>query len=141
MEEIELSARDARAKAEKLIGGLDVVFVATNGSHGHPNVRAMAPIRVDSLDLIWFATSLESSKIIELVKDHNAVVYGYSPETLAEFRLWGSVAIMDDHETRSQVWCDELKEHFEGPDDPNMRVLKFVSVSGKYAHAREAGSF
>jgi general stress protein 26 len=141
MKERELSHKDARARVEKLLAGAKTVFLATNGSHGHPNVRAMMPAKIEGADTVWFVTSLESSKIIELVKDNKAAIYGCAPNTLAEFRLWGEIAILDDHESRKYVWHDEMKKHFSGIDDPDMRVLRFNVVSGLYAKEGKSGIF
>jgi general stress protein 26 len=134
MKERELSQEEARTKAEKLLSGVKTIFLATNGSHGHPNVRAMAPLSVDGVGILWFGTSLESSKIIELVKDDKAAVYGYSQRALSEFRLWGNVTILDDHASRKHIWTDDLKDHFPGGvQDPDLRVLRFQTVSGLYS--------
>jgi general stress protein 26 len=133
MKEHELSQKDARAKAEKLLAATKTVFVATNGSHGHPNVRAMMPLAYEGVETLWFSTSLESSKIIELVKDSKAVVYGFSQRAKTEFRLWGDIAILDDTVSRKRVWTEELKEHFTGGvNDPHLRVLRFNVVSGLF---------
>ena len=43
MKECELTQKESRTKAEKLLSSAKVVFVGTNGSHGHSNVRTMAP--------------------------------------------------------------------------------------------------
>lgn len=135
MKERELTQREARTKAEKLLSGAKAVYLGTNGSHGHPNVRAMMPVRIDGIERIWFSTALDSSKIIEMVKDDKAVIYGYSPRSMAEFRLWGNIVILEDAASRKKIWNDELKKHFEGGvNDPNLRVLRFDVVSGMYCN-------
>lgn len=135
MKECELTQKESRAKAEKLLSSAKVVFVGTNGSHGHSNVRAMAPQKNDGVETVWFVTNLESSKIIELVKDDKAVVYGYSPRTMAEFRIWGRITILEDAASRKHVWNDRLKEYFPGGQNaPELRVLRFDAVSGLYCN-------
>ena len=81
MKEREISQKDAMDKAAKLLSGAKTVFLATNGSHGHPNLRAMAPLVVEGAAAIWFGTSVEFSKIIELVKDEKAVIGGTRPSS------------------------------------------------------------
>ncbi len=134
MESVELVEKEARAKAEKLLEKAKAVFLATNGSlGGHPNVRAMQVARAEGVVRIWFATSLDSGKIIELVKDNKATIYGYSPRTNAEFRLWGNVTILDDLESRKHIWQDEFKAFFPGGvNDPDLRVLRFDANNGVY---------
>ncbi|MDR1021316.1 MAG: pyridoxamine 5'-phosphate oxidase family protein [Synergistaceae bacterium] len=133
MKEHEISREDAMAKALKLLSGTKTVFLATNGSHGHPNLRAMAPLGSEGTHTLWFSTSSESSKVNELAHDDKAVVYGYSPRNMSEFRLWGSVEVLDDTDSREYIWTEALKEHFPGgASDPNLRVLRFSAVSGMY---------
>jgi general stress protein 26 len=133
MKKHEISREDAMAKAMKLLSGAKTVFLATNGSHGHPNLRAMTPIKFEGVHTLWFATSQESSKVNELAGDNKAAVYGYSPRSMSEFRLWGNVDVLDDEGSREHIWTEALKKHFpEGANDPGMRVLRFSAVSGMY---------
>lgn len=132
MKDHQWTPKEARTKAEKLLASVKTTFMATNGSYGHPNVRAMRPIRIEGCERVWFTATLESSKIIELIKDSRATLYG-SAANRSEFRLWGNVSVLDDPESRAFVWNDELKKFFEGgPEDPLLRVLRFDVVSGMY---------
>lgn len=140
----EFSPKEAKEKAEKLLDKAKAVFLATNGSlGGHPNVRAMAVAEHDGIARIWFLTGLDSDKILELVKDDKATIYGYSPRTMAEFRIWGNVVIADDPESRKHAWKDEYKEYFPGgAGDPNLRVLRFDVSNGMYSAAyNKSGQF
>lgn len=139
MKECVLTEKEAMEKAEKILSGLKVVFLATNGSHGHPNLRALAPIGRDGVSTLWFVADVHSCKIAELFSDSKAVVYGYAPRTMAEFRMWGNAAVLDDEESRERVWSEALAEYFEGKDDPNMRVLRFDAVSGVYSDKNGKG--
>lgn len=134
MKNTEISAKEAREKAEKLLDKAKVVFLATNGSHGgHPNLRAMVVAKNESLVRIWFCTSLGSDKILELIKDDKATLYGFSPRATTEFRLWGSIEILDDAESKKHAWKDEFKAHFPGgASDPDLRVLRFDASNGVY---------
>lgn len=135
MKSMELSAKEAREKAEKLLEKAKAVFLATNGSHGgHPNLRAMVVAKSEGIVRMWFCTSLGSDKILELVKDDKATIYGYSPRTMTEFRLWGSIVILDDPESKKHVWNDAFKEHFPGGvNDPDLRILRFDANNGVYS--------
>ncbi|MDR3353809.1 MAG: pyridoxamine 5'-phosphate oxidase family protein [Synergistaceae bacterium] len=138
----DINNKDAKAKAEKLLAESKVVFMGTNGSHGHPNVRAMVPQKHDETRTIWFATNLESSKIIELIKNNKAVVYAYSQKNMSECRFWGAVSTLDDAASRKHIWNDELKKHYSGIEDPNLRVLRFDISNGIYSNKDgKGGSF
>jgi len=131
----ELTQKEAREKAEKLLDKAKSVFLATNGSlGGHPNVRAMAVARNEGVVRIWFCTSLGSDKLIELIKDEKATIYCYNTRTMAEFRLWGTVEILDDADSRKHAWNDEFKAYFSGGvNDPDLRVLRFDASNGVYS--------
>lgn len=141
MKERELTEKEARTKVEKLLSTVDTVYLATNGSHGHPNIRPMMPVKIDGVEKIWFCTDLESSKIIELIKDSKAAISGHSPKSMAEFRLWGSMHILDDAASRQYVWNEELESQYTGEDDPTMRVLRFDVISGMYNNKGKSGIF
>lgn len=128
----EKADKEIRAKVGKFLAKCKTVFMATNGSHGHPNARAMMPIRTDGAETIWFVTDLDSSKIIELVKSNKAVIYAYEPRTMVECRLWGEVVILEDAASIRHLWDDSLKKYFDGPDDPRIRVLRFDAKNGIY---------
>jgi general stress protein 26 len=128
-----LSEKEARAKAEKLMGGTKTIFLATNGSHGHPDVRAMSPVLTEGVKEMYFVTALFSNKLKELQNDDKAVVYAYSPRSGTELRLWGTMEIRDDAASKKRVWNDDLKEHFElGVNDPSLVVLQFSAISGSF---------
>lgn len=137
----EIEADRARALIEEVLRGAKDVIFATNGSHGHPNVRTMYVACHDGAEALWFTTSLESSKIIELIKNEKAAIY-IKCDGNAEVRLWGKVVILDDRESRERVWCDDLRAAFpDGAHDPNMRVLRFDVISGLYAKEGRSGIF
>lgn len=141
MDERELSADETQEKIRAAIAGVEEVILATNGSHGHPNVRTMCLACGNGIDTMWFVTSLESSKIIELIKSSKAAVYIRASGD-AEVRLWGTVAILDDHDSRRYVWKDYMKDSFPGgQEDPNMRVLRFDVISGLFAKDGKSGIF
>ncbi|MDR1885079.1 MAG: pyridoxamine 5'-phosphate oxidase family protein [Synergistaceae bacterium] len=144
MKSEEINHKDAKAKAEKLLAESKLVFMGTNGSHGHPNVRALVPMKFEDVRTIWFATDLHSSKILELIKNNRAVVYAFSQKSMTECRFWGAVTILEDAASRKHVWTDELKKHFEGGvDDPRLRVLRFDISNGVYGSNKDgkSGSF
>ncbi|MDR1136915.1 MAG: pyridoxamine 5'-phosphate oxidase family protein [Synergistaceae bacterium] len=129
----EFSAKEASAKTERILAGAKVVYIATNGSHGHPNVRAMTPAKTDGAKTLWFVTDVGSSKVAELTRDGKAVIYAAAPRGTGECRVWGGVDILEDRASREAAWRDEFAAHFpDGMDSPNLRVLRFNVSNGIY---------
>ena len=134
MKKSENGADDVVAKAAKLLAGAKKVYLATNGSHGHPNIRAMVPVTVEGVRTIWFGTFASSSKVLELQNDNHAVIYAEAPRMGGECRLWGYVEILDDKDSRKKVWNDAMATHFpDGIKSPDLRALRFDVASGTYS--------
>jgi general stress protein 26 len=139
----EIDQKEAREKVTKLLAGAKTVYLGTNGSHGHPNVRAMTPAYLVGAETIWFVTDVESSKVMELLKDDKAVLYAPAARNNGECRLWGRVEIFDDLASKKLVWQASFKEHFpEGIDSPRLRVLCFHVNNALYCNkAGKTGEF
>jgi general stress protein 26 len=135
MKKGENGQKEVIEKVSKILSGAKSVYLATNGSHGHPNLRAMAPAQVDGVKSVWFLTSAMSSKIQEIQNDGHAVIYADAPRNAGECRLWGIVSVMSDAASREKAWKDEFKEHFpDGASSEDLRVLRFDVSNGIYTN-------
>jgi general stress protein 26 len=91
------------------------------------------------LDL-YVNTHRESRKVQQIYKDANVhVVLGFSgdmqnPEYV---QVEGVAEILDDSETRQNMWMDYLSNYFKSVDDPNFVVIK---IKPKLIEYYEAGS-
>lgn len=123
-----------KERAEKLLASMGTTFLATHGPDGHPNVRALSVLKYEGLKTAWFMTGDSCDKIKELQKNPKCMVYATTMEDnkdYTELRLWGTVEILNDVETRSALWREEYSCYFpQGKDDPTLRVLKFTASSG-----------
>lgn len=69
-------------------------------------------------------------------------LYGFHAESMAEFRLFGTVELLTDAASRQRVWKEEYKEYWpEGIDSPDLLVLKFTTVRGSCCGPGKCGSF
>jgi general stress protein 26 len=134
VKQTEIGKDGVTQKIIKLLTSVNKVYLATNGAHGHPDVRAMAPIKVDGMKTIWFASSDGSNKVLELQQDNHAMVYVEAPRMGGECRLWGYIEILNDKDSREHVWTDVTAEHYpEGVDSPELRALRFDVVYGTFS--------
>jgi general stress protein 26 len=135
MKKSENEREEAIEKISKILSGAKSVYLATNGSHGHPNLRAMMPAKAEGASSVWFVTNAESSKVQELLKDPSAVLYASAPRNAGECRLWGKVEVLSDPASRKHAWNEAFKEHFpEGAEAENLRVLRFEASNGIYTN-------
>ena len=139
----QLDADETKDRIQKAFEKIPFVSFGTFGANGWPNVRVLLVAERDSVETIWFATETTSSKIAELKENPKAIIYGYDPEPMLEFRLFGKVEMLTDSASRRKIWKDEYIEYFpDGIDSPNMVVLRFDTESGVFdCYEKETGKF
>jgi len=138
-----LDVEETKSRILQMLDKEMFVSFATFGTDGYPDVRVLVVTAKDGADTIWFATETSSRKIAQLQKNPKATIYGYDMEAMTEFRLFGTVELLSDPESRRKVWQDDFTQHWpDGVDSPNMIVLKFNTDRGVYdSYEREAGKF
>ncbi len=143
MNPTQLNAAETKDRILKALEKTPFVSFGTFGSNGWPNIRVLLVTTYDGVETVWFATEKSSEKIAELQANPKAMIYGYCPENMLEFRLFGKVEMLTDSASRQKIWKDEYIEHFpDGIDSPNMVVLRFDTESGFYdCYGREIGKF
>lgn len=142
METKNLSTEDAKNKAAEMIGRLCPLILATIADDGFPDLRALALGANDDLQTIWFSTSIVSKKVTQLRVSPYAAVYGADHDGFSELRLFGTVEILTDMESKKKVWKDDYVQYWpEGIESSDMVVLKFTTVRGEFSSAAEHGEF
>lgn len=142
METKTLSTEDAQNKAAEMIGRLCPFVLATIADDGFPDLRALALGASDNLQTIWFSTSLASKKVAQLRANPYAAVYGADHDGFSELRLFGTVEILTDTESKKKVWKDDYVQYWpEGIESSDMAVLKFTTHRGEFSSAAEHGVF
>ncbi len=139
-----LSPADAKATALKTLESLPAPFVsfATSGTDGWSDLRMMAIAAHDGVDTLWFGTSTESKKAAQLKVNPKAVVYGYDPGSMKEFRLFGKIELLSDAASRRKIWQDDFLQYFpEGVDSPTFLVMKFMTERGESCGMDGMGTF
>jgi Uncharacterized stress protein (general stress protein 26) len=128
-----LSAAAAKAAAMKALETTPFVAVATFGPDGWPDLRTLAVAAKDGIDTLWFATGTDGKKVAELKANPKSAIYGYDPQSMKEFRLFGSIELLSDSASRRKAWRDDFAQYFpDGVDSPNMVVMKFTMHHGEY---------
>ena len=138
-----LNADETKNRTIKALEKIPFVSFGTLGADGWPDLRVLLVAAKDGVESIWFATSFDSTKISELKRNPKAVIYGYDPEQMLEFRLFGTAELLTDSASRQKIWQDDFIQHFpDGIDSPSMIVLRFDTDHGMYdCYGRETGKF
>lgn len=78
---------------------------------------------------LYTVTNKDTHKVDELSKNpYTHILIGYDGRGLGDsfLEIEGKVEISSEKSMREKVWNKELSNWFDGPDDPEMIVLKIV---------------
>jgi general stress protein 26 len=97
------------------------------------NTRPMATQMVEEDGTFWFFSPADSDKNEDILAD-NRVQLIYSNRSSSEFlSMYGKAEIVRDTAKAKELWNVFLTTWFhEGPDDPNLTLIKFVPEKGHY---------
>ncbi len=101
------------------------------------NTRPMVTQSVDDNGAIWFFSAADSSLNLDIARDNRAQLI-YSNRSALEFlSIYGTVEILVDEKKAKKLWNVYLTAWFpDGPDDPNLTLLKFTPLEGYYWDTR-----
>lgn len=118
------------AHIAKLIEGIPVAMLTTVESDGALVSRPMATLEMDGQGALWFFTDLRSSKIEHL----RVVNLSFTDTAHGNYvSLSGRGEIDTDSGRIHRLWTTFAKPWFpEGPDSPNLAMLKFVPDTADY---------
>jgi len=93
---------------------------------GYPTASVLTAAKSDGIKHIWFGVIRDGNKAVRAAANKKASVHFGTAEH--SVTLVGEVEILDDVETKKDIWYDGLAPHFpEGVTDPNYCVLKFTT--------------
>lgn len=117
-------------KLSELIKEMTVAMLTTFNDAGMLDSRPMSPLEMDSEGDIWFFTEHDSSKTSYL-STANLAFSNSSNSTYVS--LSGRGEIHKNKEDIHRLWTVTAKPWFpEGPDSPNLALLKFIPNAAEY---------
>lgn len=129
-----LQSTEAIAKIKELVDQAKSCFfctaVAVTGSHA---ARPMSVQEVDDAGNLWFLSSKDSHKNLELETDPAVTLYFQGSSHSDFLTLSGRATISQDKARIKELWEPVHKTWFtEGIDDPRITVIKFIPSDGYY---------
>lgn len=115
---------NAKETAQKILENSHVGTMATVQG-GKPFSRYMTFFSQDFT--MYTATSKKTEKVDELESNPNThILIGYHDDGYGDayLEVAGTVTISDDKQLKEKIWNDHMKPWFEGPDDPDLVILK-----------------
>ncbi len=115
---------ELQTKIVEIIEGADCASLATVSEDGKPWVRFVSPkISEDmTLRVATFASSRKIQHIVRNPEVHLTVGKGNPPE-MVYLQIQGRAQATDEKAERNALWTEGLGAYFQGPDDPEYRVL------------------
>ena len=94
--------------------------------------------------ILYTPTNKKTDKVDELEDNpHTHILLGYDGEGYGDafVEYSGRVTISDDEGLKEKIWNDHMKKWFDGPEDPNLVILKIeptaIRLMNKSGHPPE----
>jgi general stress protein 26 len=126
-----LNPSERREQLQKIMHGFDTAMLVTRGANGGMHSRPLAIAEHSNAEVLYFATSIDSTKVKELSDDPNVNV------TMQEKRrfvsLTGTAKVTRDRALIDQLWAESWKVWFpSGKDDPSLCLLVVDPTEATY---------
>jgi general stress protein 26 len=118
-------------KFHEVVADFDTAILVTTGGKVGLHGRPMAVAKLEPEGRAYFATSLDSPKVLELSANPQAVATFQQNKRFAT--LTGSVTISQDRTLIDTLWSDDWGVWFPGgKTDPNLCILILDGTMGEY---------
>lgn len=92
----------------------------------------MAVLNSDATNVLWFFTGADTEKARE-IEDNSHVNVALADESSNSWvSMSGRASIIKDSAKAKELWTPFAKGWFEGPDDPNLRLIRFEIDGAEY---------
>ncbi len=102
------------------------------------NSRPMSLQETDEEGNMWFISSNDSTKNMEIDKDNRVQLYFCNSSNYEYLSVYGIATIHTDKQTIEDKWSVFANAWFDGKDDPNVSIIK-VQPSEVYYWDTKAG--
>lgn len=122
----EPTAQQVLEVCHRLTRGVALCVLMTAGADGTIHARVMQPFPVEPDLTLWFGTSPDSRKIVDIGHDARATVTFQSVDGSAYASLSGPVELVDDLAARRQMWRDDWTQYFPAGPDEGYVLIRMV---------------
>jgi general stress protein 26 len=124
------TSSEALKKFTALVRSFDTALLVTNRDDGTAHARPMAVADVTLDGDLWFIAGADSPKIDEAAHDHRALA---TMQGNASFlTVSGHLEIRRDPAKVKELWKESFRVWFEGPEDPQIRLLVLRAEQAEY---------
>lgn len=123
------------AMAEKILAGREFFeygcgeccVLALIDSDGFPTAATISPAKINGIKHIYFCSGMESNWVKRIENCNRASVCFNSEDKQYNITLVGTIEILTDIVSKTEMWFEGMRHYFKGPEDPHFCVLKFVT--------------
>lgn len=120
-------------KLAELIEDVEVAMLTTRTPDGRLVTRPLATQKVEFDGDLWFATSVDSGKVDEILQDPQVGVAYANPARNVYVSVSGRASIVDDRARIDALWSPAMKVFFpRGKDDPELRLIRVEAETAEY---------
>ena len=120
-----LSSSDAIKKLKELSEKAKTCMFITRLQDKSPlNSRPMGIQECDKDGNLWFISSKESRKNIQIENDNNVQLYFMNNSDYEYLSITGKAFIYDDRLTIEDKWSDVANAWFDGKNDPDVSIIR-----------------
>lgn len=127
---------NAKEQALKILNDNMIGTMATV-QQNKPHSRYMTFFNDDCI--LYTATSKKTHKVEDIEQNpYTHILLGYDGNGLGDsfLEIEGKVEESDDESMKEKVWNDALKGWFEGPEDPDLVILKIVPTQVRVMNSK-----
>ena len=128
----DLQGAEATAKLKELAEKAGTCFFTTRVDQFPHTTRPMALQAVDEQGKLWFISSLESHKNMEIGTDNRVVLYFQNTGSYEFLVVSGTATVETGTALIEKYWTDFANAWFDGKDDPDVSLLCVLPVDSDY---------
>lgn len=114
----------------ELLQQFEVATVITRGRSGELHGRPMAVAEVSADGTLWFITSVDSTKVLEIRADSRAMLTLQNTNQFVAMN--GHFELVADRAKIDELWKESYRLWFKGESDPELVLLRFTPFDAEY---------
>lgn len=123
---------DAIKKVGKLIKDIRTTMMTTLDETGSPRSRPMYTHDDEFDGDLWFMTAADSEKAQE-IRNNPRVNLSYASTSSERYvSVTGDAEVINDRAKIKAMWSPFLKAWWDGPDDPDIRLIRVMVERAEY---------
>lgn len=126
-----LSDVEAKKKFREMVDEIKVTMFATNLSKKPLDVAPMYTKRVDESGNLWFLSNANSDHNHNILQDADCQLF-FGDGSSKFLSVFGTSEVINDRDTITSLYKKTDNAYFEGPEDPQIRAIKFIPKEAAY---------